>query len=264
MDCSMDADHNRCVIPFIAPVSIACRAALAGARAAVQLIDMNRHSGVHPCFGAVDVIPFVPVCQSDMPAAVDASRLAGESIARQLELPVYLYEESAARPELRNLAVVRRIHSADPAGSGTVPDFGPLWFHPTAGAVAVGARGPLVAYNVDLATADVSFSRQIAQRLRALRGTAQELVGVKALGLILARRGVAQVSVNVTQPDVCPPRSVWEFITGQADSLGVEVLGSELVGIVSTRHLPPEDIAAMQFYRPIRPGQIIETWLNGG
>lgn len=263
MDCSSDTDHNRSVIPFIAPASIAIRAALSAARAAIQLIDLTSHTGVHPCFGAVDVIPFVPLEPPQMPAAVLASQEAALCIASQLDIPVYLYEESATRPERRNLAEVRKIRSADPGSSGVAPDFGPPWFHPTAGAVAIGARGPLVAYNVDLATSDVSIAIEIARRIRALRGTPQELAGVKALGLFLDSRGVAQVSTNITLPDACPPRSVFDFIVSQAAEMGVQVLGSELIGIVSSRHLPLEDIAAMHFSKPIRPGQIIETWLSG-
>lgn len=262
MDCSSDSDHNRSVIPFIAPASVATQAALSAARAAIQLIDLTSHKGVHPCFGAADVIPFVPIDSSDMPAAVLASQEAARSIAGSLDIPVYLYEQSATRPELQNLAEVRKIRSADPGLSGVAPDFGPPWFHPTAGAVAIGARGPLVAYNVDLATPDVHIARVIANRIRSQRGTRQELRGVKALGLYLESRGIAQVSTNVTLPEQCSPRAVWDFIVSQAAEIGVQVLGSELIGIVSNRHLPPEDIKAMHFYKPIRPGQIIEAWLS--
>lgn len=265
MEVSADGDHNRAVIAFFGTAETVAEAVLSAAREAVCRIDLRTHKGAHPRFGAIDVIPFVPLAGAPMEEAIALSKTAGERLAAELELPVYLYENSAADEARRNLATIRRIgHLGPPALLiGDVgPDFGPSRFHPTAGASAVGARGPLVAYNVNLATADPHIAHRIAAKIRGLRESGEGMAGVKALGMLLAGRSAAQVSTNVTLPDVCCPREVFDFVQAEAAEAGVGVLESELIGVVSRRHLPAHDAAAMRFSH-LKQTQFIEHWTDG-
>ena len=233
LDISSDADHNRTVVSFVGSPQEAAAAAMAVSARAVELIDMNAHRGAHPRMGAVDVIPFVPLGEATMEQAVATARQVGQQLGDKLHLPVFLYEAAASRPERRNLADVRQGEYeglaqklADPAWR---PDFGPAEPHPTAGAVAIGARIFLVAYNVNLSTPDVSIAKAIARTVRAKTGGLQN---VKALGVLLQERNLAQVTMNVVDPFQTPLYRVLEMVRMEAARYGVSVVGSEVVGLV--------------------------------
>lgn len=229
-----DTDHNRTVITFVGGPDQVARAAVRGAEVASRLIDLNQHRGNHPRMGAVDVIPFVPISGCDMKDCVHLARKVGGEIANNLSIPVFLYEEAAGRPARKNLADVRRgefeglrgLVGKDP---DYTPDFGPNLLHPTAGCVAVGARMPLIAFNVNLGTNDLEIVRRIA---RAVRGSSGGLVGCKALGIPLAERNQVQVSMNLVNHKDTPIHRAFELIRIEAERFGVPVVGSEIVGLV--------------------------------
>lgn len=233
LDVSSDKDHNRTVLTFVGSPEAVADAAFHISAKAVELIDMNQHRGAHPRMGAVDVIPFVPLGQASMEEAVAVARRVGQRLGEELGIPVYLYEEAATRPQRRNLADVRQGEYeglaqklADPEWK---PDFGPDRPHPTAGATAVGARIYLVAYNVNLGTPDVRIARAIARALRAKTGGLQN---VKALGVMLQERNLAQVTMNIVDPFQTPLYRVLEMVRMEAARYGVSVVGSEIVGLV--------------------------------
>jgi glutamate formiminotransferase / 5-formyltetrahydrofolate cyclo-ligase len=229
-----DADHNRTVVTFVGNPEAVARAAVRGAEVASRLIDLNHHRGNHPRMGAVDVIPFVPISGCDMKDCVALARKVGEAIGTQVSIPVFLYEEAATRPARKNLADVRRgefeglreLIGRDPDHE---PDFGPNAIHPTAGCVAVGARMPLIAFNVNLGTADLETARKIA---KAVRGSSGGLVGCKALGIPLAERNQVQVSMNMVNYKETPLHRAFELIRIEAERYGVPIVGSEIVGLV--------------------------------
>jgi len=265
LDYSADVDHNRCVVTFLGSPDDVRASMLAGARAAVELIDMNKHEGVHPRIGAVDVIPVVPVSGVTMQEAVELGHAIGRDIAEQLGIPVYFYEQCALRNHCANLADVRRGGFEELKRSGLTgqraPDVGPNKLHPTAGAVVVGARGPLIAYNINLATSDVSVARRIASTIRKLRESGQGMAGVKAIGVYLASRGVAQVSFNITRPDVVGLWDVFLFVERQAREMGVEVLESELIGAIRQEHLLDALRAAMKFAQ-LSEDRVLDNWVR--
>jgi glutamate formiminotransferase len=214
LDRSMDAGHNRAVVTLLGSLEAVGEAAFRGVAAAARLIDLRSHRGEHPRMGAADVVPFVPVRGVGMAECVALARQVGERIGRELSIPVYLYEEAATRPDRRNLAEVRApqfegllgLVGRDPAWE---PDFGPGRLHPTAGAVAVGARPPLIAYNVYLNTSNQEVARAIA---RAVRHQTGGLRYVKALGLAPDESGRVQVSMNLTNTGGSPMHRVLEMI----------------------------------------------------
>ena len=240
LDREMDASHHRAVVTFAGPIPEVEKAAFAGAARARERIDLNRHQGEHPRMGATDVLPFVPVRGTTMEACVALARRVGRRIGAELEIPVFLYEEAATRPERRNLADVRsgefeglreRI-GKDPARH---PDFGPPRIHPTAGATAVGARFFLIAFNVNLASEDVKLAKSIAKQIRERDGG---LRCVKALDFFLEERKVAQVSMNLTNYSVMPIEKAFAEIERLARAAGVGILESELVGLAPRAALP--------------------------
>ncbi len=225
LDTSSDSDHHRSVITFAGPAEAVLRAAVAAAGTAVERIDLRRHQGVHPRIGAMDVLPFVPVSGITLAECAGLAAAAGEEIWRRWHLPVYFYEAAARSPERRNLADVRR----RPLG---VPDIGGHELHPSAGAVAVGARKFLIAYNVNLRSADLAVAKTIARKIRTSSGG---LGAVKALGVLLASRGLVQVSMNLVDFETTPMHVALEAVRAEATNLGVEVEESELVGLVPRR-----------------------------
>ena len=220
-DRQSDPAHNRSVITFVGQEGAAAEAAFRGVAAAARLIDLNRHEGAHPRFGAADVVPFVPVVEGDMPVCVE------------LAIPVYLYEEAARRPEHRDLADVRRgefegLREAIAVDPVRRPDEGAARVHPTAGAVAIGARAPLIAYNVNLDSADTELAKRIARQIRERDGGLPKL---KAIGLALAD-GCAQVSMNLTDYRVTSLLDAFEAVRSRAAAVGVGVTDSEVVGLL--------------------------------
>ncbi|HKX18345.1 MAG TPA: glutamate formimidoyltransferase [bacterium] len=258
LDVSSDPDHNRTVLTFAGVPGAVYEAARRVANAAVAHIDLNHHEGVHPRIGAIDVVPFVPLARASLEDCVVLARRFGAYAANSLGLPVYLYAAAAGRPEFRVLAAVRRggfeqLRTAI-ATPERRPDLGPARVHPTAGAVAVGARGVLIAMNVDLAGADAAAARAIA---RAVRESSGGLPGVQAIGLWLPRRGVAQVSMNVLDYRRTSPLTAFERVREEAERRGVGVLAGELIGCAPREALPPDPASALRL-REFHRGQVLD------
>ena len=233
IDYSSDASHNRSVFTFLGDPDQVVEAAFLFAQHAVEKIDLRVHEGEHPRMGAVDVIPFVPIRDMDMSECVERSKVLGERIAKELDLPVFLYEESASAPHRKNLAAIRKGQFEGMAEKVLQdewhPDFGGNRIHPSAGVVAVGARQPLIAFNINLDTSDVSIAKKIAKIIREKDGGFR---AVKALGVMLEERNIAQVSINMCDYKQTPLYRVLEFVRFEAARYGVHVVGTEIIGII--------------------------------
>jgi len=259
LDVQSDADHNRSVVTMVGQPEAVEEAAFRGIERAARLVDMDQHRGEHPRMGATDVVPFVPIAGVTMADCVEMARRLGERVGRELSIPVYLYEEAATRSERRNLADVRRGEyeglkveiETDPHRT---PDFGPARMG-KAGATAIGARSPLIAFNVYLNTDDVAIAKAIA---RAVRHSSGGLRYVKALGLLV--EGRAQVSMNLTDYRQTPIHRVVEMIRREAARYGVAIVSGEMVGLIPNEALV--DVA--RFYLQLdgfSPDQILENRL---
>ena len=233
LDYSNDEDHNRLVVTVVGEPEALKAALLEAVGQAVALIDLNQHSGQHPRMGAVDVIPFIPIKGCTMDEAIALSKEVGEQIATLYQVPVFLYEKSATAPHRENLAAVRKGEFEGMAEKIKLaewqPDFGPAERHPTAGTVAVGARMPLVAYNVNLGTADLNIASDIARKIRFIGGG---LRYCKAMGVELKERGIVQVSINMTDYTRTALYRAFELVKIEARRYGVPVVGSEIIGLV--------------------------------
>ena len=233
LDYSNDEDHNRLVVTVVGEPEALKAALLEAVGQAVALIDLNRHVGQHPRMGAVDVIPFIPIKGCTMDEAIALSKEVGEQIATLYQVPVFLYEKSATAPHRENLAAVRKGEFEGMAEKIKLaewqPDFGPSERHPTAGTVAVGARMPLVAYNVNLGTADLNIASDIARKIRFIGGG---LRYCKAMGVELKERGIVQVSINMTDYTRTALYRAFELVKIEARRYGVAVVGSEIIGLV--------------------------------
>lgn len=262
LDVSSDESHNRSVITFVVPVERAVEAAFAGIRVARDTIDLTRHQGEHPRMGATDVVPFVPLEGTTMEECVELARRLGERVGSELEIPVFLYERAAARPERENLANVRRgqfegIRDDMGTNPDRAPDFGPNRVHATAGAVAIGARPFLVAYNVYLGdAANVGVAKQVA---RAVRGSSGGLRYVKALGLEV--EGQAQVSMNLVDVEKTPVHRAYDMVKMEAAAMGAPTTWSEIVGLVPERSLHDAAVRHLQLAR-FDPSQVLERRLG--
>ncbi len=262
LDLSSDSDHNRSVLTLAGDPAALAAAVEALVAACVERIDLNRHQGRHPRMGAVDVIPLTPIRGATMQDCVRLARSLGEEIARRHAIPVYLYEEAASAEHRRDLAAIRKgefegfpAKIRDPLWK---PDFGPDRVHPTAGCVAVGAREFLIAFNVNLATGDLEVARAVA---RAIRHSSGGLRFVKAMGVMLEARGLAQVSINMTNFRGTPLHRVFEMVRSEAARHGVAIAGGEIVGLV------PEDalLDAAAFYLRLQgfeAGRVLERRLE--
>jgi glutamate formiminotransferase len=229
-----DVDHNRTVITFAGSVEAAEEASLRAAEAALRLIDLRRHRGVHPRLGALDVLPFVPLGGSTLEDCVELAHRVGERIWRELRIPIYFYEAAAKRSDRKQLEEVRRgefeiLLEACGSDVSRRPDVGGPGLHPTAGAVVVGARKFLIAFNINLRTDDLQVAKDIARRIRSSGGG---LPGLKALGLPLASRGLTQVSMNLTDYEQTGLNTVFEMVSRLAAERGVEIEESELIGMM--------------------------------
>jgi glutamate formiminotransferase / formiminotetrahydrofolate cyclodeaminase len=233
LDVSSDTSHNRTVLTFVAPPDAAAKAAFAGIRVARELIDLTQHQGEHPRMGATDVVPFIPLEGATMETCIFLAKTLGERVGQELKIPVFLYERAARRPEYENLADVRRGEFEGLRTSMRQPDFGPSAVHPTAGAVAIGARPFLVAYNVYLGPAsNLPVAKDVA---KAIRGSSGGLRYVKGLGLEVD--GQAQVSMNLVDIDKTPLFRAYETVKTEAAAQGVAPTWSEIVGLVPERAL---------------------------
>jgi glutamate formiminotransferase len=233
----MDSDHNRCVITLVGEGEAIQEAAIRGVGKAAELIDLTRHQGAHPRMGAADVVPFIPIDGVTIEDCVAMARHVGAEIAKRFQIPVYLYEAAAATPERQNLENIRRgqfegIRADIATNPARKPDFGEARVHPTAGATVVGARKALVAYNVFLNTPDVDIAKKIA---KAVRFSSGGLRFVKGAGFLV--RGLAQVSMNLTDFEQTPIHRVFEFVKREAERYGVVPVSSEIVGLIPKKAL---------------------------
>jgi len=258
LDVQADKDHNRSVLTLVGDET-ALRAALPELFAvAMARIDLRTHQGEHPRLGAVDVVPFIPIEGATMADCVALAQDVGRTVAERFELPVFLYEEAARAPHRRNLEDVRRGEFEGLAekmkDTQWAPDFGPPGPHPSAGATVVGARMPLIAYNVNLGTGDLEIAKRIAKAIRHSSGGYRF---VKAMAVMLQERGLAQVSINMTDFKKTPLHRVFETVRSEAARYGVDVVGSEIVGLVPMEALLD---AADHFLRleAFRPSQVLE------
>jgi glutamate formiminotransferase len=225
----LDPDHNRSVITFAGPPEAVEQAALRGIAAAVERIDLRRHSGVHPRIGAADVVPFVPLDGATLEDCAAIAHRTGHAVWEKLGVPVFFYEAAAASPERAPLENVRRGGFEHPA---LAPDLGGPALHPSAGACAIGARKLLVAFNVNLNTTDLSIAKAIARKIRASSGG---LPFVKAMGVPLASRNQARVSMNLTDFEQTPLRRVYEAVYEEASAQGISIAGTQIVGMIPRR-----------------------------
>jgi glutamate formiminotransferase len=258
LDYSADPSHNRSVFTLAGTPPALAAASLLLIERAIQTIDLRTHRGAHPRMGALDVLPYVPLRNASMAQCIDLAREVGAAAAERFGLPVFLYE--AAQPHLwrRRLEDIRRgqfeglsVKMADPAWR---PDFGPSHPHPTAGAVAIGARPPLIAFNVNLQSDRLDLARLIARTVRERSGG---LPGVKALGVMLNERGIAQVSMNLTDYGRTSPAAAFQRVQEQAEKLGVAVLDSEIIGLVPEAALADTTPAAL-LLTGFTPDRILE------
>lgn len=261
LDYSSDKDHNRTVVTFIGKPEGVKMAAFKLTKKASELIDLRKHKGEHPRMGATDVIPFIPIQDVTMEECIKIAEELGQMIGEKLDIPIYLYEDAARTPERRNLAVIRKGQFErffekikDPKWK---PDFGPSKVHETAGATVIGARVPLVAYNVNLATDNLDIANSIARKVRHIGGG---LRFCKALGVELKERNIVQVSMNLTNFEKTAIYQAFEMVTMEARRYGIPVIGSEIIGLTPAKAL----IDCAEYYLKLEefsPDQILENRL---
>lgn len=263
LDEEMDQDHHRSVLTFVGLPEAVAEAAFQATRTAAGLIDLRVHQGGHPRVGATDVVPFVPIKGVTMEDCIALARRVGGRIGNELGIPVFLYERATEHPDRANLETIRRgglegLASRMASEPAWVPDFGPRHLHPTAGATVVGARPPLIAYNVNLQTDDLAVAKVIAKTIRFSSGG---LPYLKAIGIELKSRRLVQVSMNLTNFEATPIHVAFEAVRREGEQRGVEVCGSELIGLVPQRAL----IQGAEFFLKLErfdPTQVLETRLE--
>jgi len=263
LNTSSDASHNRTVITFVGDPAGVEEAAVQLAKFATRCIDLTKHKGEHPRMGAIDVVPFIPIREVSLEECIALSQRVAERIWQEAGMPVFLYEASASAPHRENLAAIRKGQfegmTEKVKEPQWEPDFGGKTIHPTAGVVAVGARAPLIAFNINLSTADVSIADKIA---RVIRQSGGGLTCVKAMGVFLKERNCAQVSINMTNYCLTPLYRAVEFVRFEAARYGVSIVGTEIVGLVPMRAL----IDSAEYYLGIEnfdpETQVLEYRLN--
>jgi glutamate formiminotransferase / formiminotetrahydrofolate cyclodeaminase len=263
LDREMDADHNRCVITLAGDPDAVGEAAILGAGKAMELIDMNTHTGAHPRVGATDVVPFIPIEGVTIEDCVALARRVGNEIWKRHRIPIFFYEAAATRPDRVNLENVRRgqfegLRQEMKKNHDRQPDVGEPKLHPTAGVTVVGARKFLIAYNVNLNTSDVSIANKIA---KAIRFSSGGLRYVKSMGVELKARNLAQVSINLTDFEQTPMHRVYEMVKREAERHGVVPVGSEIVGLLPKKAI---EMAADYFLQleNFSPSQVFENKLE--
>ena len=260
LDIESDADHNRSVFTLVAPPEALVPAMFAAIKMAASFINMDRHRGAHPRIGATDVVPFVPLQEVDMAECVTLAQELGRRVGDELRIPVYLYEAAATRPERVNLADIRKgeyegLKAEIEADPDRAPDFGPRRLGP-AGATVIGARAPLIAYNVYLTTSNIDLAKKIA---RTIRNSTGGLRHVKALGLLV--NGKAQVSMNLTDFHKTPIHVAVELIRREAARYGVGIESSELIGLVPQQALLDAAVWYLQLDN-FKPEMVLENRLR--
>ncbi len=264
LDREMDASHNRAVVTFVGEPEAVLEAAFRGAKKASELIDLTKHKGEHPRMGATDVIPFVPISNATTRECVELAKRLGKRIADELHIPIYLYEAAATKPDRQNLANIRKgefegLRDEIETNPDRHPDFGEPKIHPTAGATVVGARFPLIAFNLNLDTPNVDIAQKIAKAIRYMSGGFRYC---KALGFELKDEGVAQVSINMTEYTKTPLFRVFEMAKREAERYGVHIKESEIVGLVPEQALIDTARYFLQLDR-FNEEQILEYRLRG-
>ncbi|MBW2095792.1 MAG: glutamate formimidoyltransferase [Deltaproteobacteria bacterium] len=261
LDYQSDKDHNRMVVTVVGEPEPLKEAVIAAVGKAVELIDLRKHEGQHPRMGAVDVVPFIPIRNVDMAEAIELSKEVAARVSKDFDLPVFLYEESATAPHRKNLASIRKGQFEGMAEKMTLsewrPDFGPTTIHPSAGATAMGARMPLVAFNVNLDTPNLEIADSIARKVRFISGG---LRFCKAIGVELKDRGIVQVSMNMTDFTRTALYRSFELVKMEARQYGVNVVGSEIIGLVPMAAL----VDCAVYYLGIEdfsPDQVLESRL---
>jgi glutamate formiminotransferase len=238
LDYSSDTSHNRSVFTMVGDPDGIAEAAFRLCKLASEKIDMREHSGEHPRMGASDVFPFVPVKEVTVAECVELSKRVAERIWKELKIPSFLYESSASRPDRQNLAAVRKGQFEGMPEKllkeEWAPDYGERKIHPTAGIMAIGARPPLIAYNVNLSTSDIKIANAIAKTIRGSSGGYQYC---KAIGVMLEERNIAQVSINMVNFEGTPIYRVFEAIRAEAKRWGVTIIGSEIIGLTPVKAL---------------------------
>lgn len=269
LDLEMDTNHHRSVFTFVGSAPAAMEeAAVRAAAEAQKRIDLTKHSGEHPRMGAMDVCPFVPIAEVSMQECIALARATGRRLGEKLGIPVFLYGNAAVRPERRDLSAIRtrqrqfeQLRELIGREDAFTPDFGPARIHPTAGCTAVGAREPLIAYNINLDSADVALAKSIARAIRERDGG---LPGIKALGMMMDSTGRAQVSMNVCDYKVTSLWRVYREVERRAGEAGVRVHSSEVVGLLPQAALEPGWVEELRLdaggFDPAR--QIIERRLE--
>ncbi len=238
LDVKPDASHNRTVVTFVGSPGDVKKAAFAACAKAAELIDMEKHTGEHPRIGATDVIPFIPVKEATMEECVALADELGQEIAEKLAIPVYMYEAAAKTPARKNLPDIRKGQyeglKEEIGKPERRPDYGPARMHPTAGATVVGARQFLIAYNINLGTSDVGIAKKIANCIREAKGGYRY---VRAMGVMIEDRQVAQVTINMLDYTGTPLFRVFETVKSEAARYGVNIIGSEIVGLLPMQAL---------------------------
>ncbi len=262
LDRESDADHNRSVITLAGEPEPVAEAVIRGVGKALELIDLTRHSGAHPRLGSTDVVPFIPIEGVTIEDCVALAKKVGRAIWERYRIPVYLYEAAAQRPERTNLENIRRgqfegLREEVPRNPDRIPDIGDPSLHPTAGAVVVGARKFLVAYNINLNTPDIEVAKRIAKTIRFSSGG---LRYVKAMGVDLKARQLAQVSINMTDFEQTPLHRVFEMVKREAERYGVSIAGSEIVGLIPKRAIEMTSDFYLQLEN-FSPEQVLENRL---
>ncbi len=262
LDYSSDVSHNRSVFTLVGDAAGVQAAIMALFEHAVTAIDLRQHQGEHPRLGAVDVVPFVPIEGVTMQDCVALSKQVGAAVAERFGVPVFLYEEASSNPARRSLEDIRRGEfegmAAKMATPGWTPDFGPAQPHPSAGATVIGARMPLIAYNINLNTGRIEVARKIAAAIRQSSGG---LRYVKAMGVMVEDRNLAQVSMNLTNYQKTPIFRVFEMVKREAERYGVSILESEVIGLVPAGAL----VSAAEFYLQLErftESQVLENKLR--
>jgi len=258
---SSDVSHNRTVLTLVGSPSGLTKAILRLYEKAIQLIDLREHYGEHPRFGVVDVVPFVPIQKASTSDCIKLARKLGQLVSKQFKIPIYLYEAASTRIKNRALEDIRREQikgtSDQTEKQSYGPDFGPDSPHPTAGISAIGAREPLIAFNVNLKTGDLQIAKQIAKKIRTRNGG---LPNVKAIGIRIANRKMVQVSINLTNHEQTPLYLVFDTVKEEAERRGVKIAESEIVGLAPTLALVT---TAAQYLNlsTFKPEQILESQL---
>ena len=263
LDVEWDKDHHRSLVTLVGEPEAILVAVWEMIKKATELIDMEKHQGEHPRIGATDVVPFIPVANVSMEECVELAKRLGKRVGEELKIPVYLYEAAATRPERVNLANVRQgdyegLKKEIESNPERKPDFGPSQMHPTAGAMVVGARKFLIAYNINLDTQDVEVAKELAKLIREKDGG---FPAVKALGFAIKDKGFVQVSINLCDFEKTNMEVVFRKVKEEAKKRGVKVLGSEIYGMVPQAALEKIDITELQLI-DFKEDQILENKLK--